>query len=69
MNNNKIIYDLAIGSAQKGINKNKFLSIKIKIPKNNNLIDNLEILFNKVELLQNEIKENYIIYKQYIEEL
>jgi type I restriction enzyme S subunit len=43
--------------------------IKIKIPKNKELIDNLEPIFNKIETLQTEIKENEKLYNQFIQEL
>jgi type I restriction-modification system DNA methylase subunit len=44
-------------------------NFKIKIPKNKDLINNLEPLFNKIEDLQTEIKNNEILYNQYIREL
>jgi type I restriction enzyme S subunit len=57
------------GSTIKGISKENLSKIKIKLPKNKELITNLEPLFNKIETLQNEIKENNILYQQYIKEL
>ena len=63
------IYNLAIGSAQKGINRDNFLKLKIKIPKNKDLINNLEPLFNNIKKLQTEIKENEILYNKFIQEL
>ena len=44
-------------------------NFKIKIPKNKELINNLEPLFNKIEKLQTEIKENKNLYNQFIQEL
>lgn len=43
--------------------------IKIKIPKNKKLIEDLEPIFNNIEIYQNKIKENDILYQQYIKEL
>ena len=43
--------------------------IKIKIPKNKELINSLEPLFNKIEELQIAIKENETLYNQFIQEL
>jgi type I restriction enzyme S subunit len=57
------------GSSYPAVNSNIFKKIKIKLPKNKELITNLEPLFNKIETLQNEIKENNILYQQYIKEL
>ncbi len=51
------------------IKRENFLSLQIKIPKNKELITNLEPMFKKVEELQNTIKESEIEYKQYIKEL
>lgn len=69
LNNQQQIYNCATGSAQKGINKNTFLKIKIKIPKNKQLITDLESKFNKIELLNTKIKKYEQQYKQYIKEL
>ena len=68
-NNQTQIYNLASGSAQKGINKENFLKIKIKIPKNKQLIDDLEITFQQIETLQNDVRSAESLYKQYIKEL
>ena len=68
-NNQDKIYNLATGSAQKGINKENFLKLKIKIPKNKQLINDLEPLIKKIENLYNNIQEAEILYKQYINEL
>ena len=43
--------------------------IKIKIPKNKDSINGLDPLFNKIEKLQTEIKENKNLYNQFIQEL
>ena len=68
-NNQDKIYNLATGSAQKGIKRENFLSLQIPIPKNKELITNLEPIFKKIEELQNIIKEAEIEYQQYIQEL
>jgi type I restriction-modification system DNA methylase subunit len=57
------------GSTIKHSSKESLSNIKIKIPKNKDLINNLEPLFNKIKKLQTEIKENEILYNQYIQEL
>lgn len=69
LNNQSQIYNIANGSAQKGINKEKFLKIKIKIPKNKEIIDELETTFQKIKVFQNETKIADDLYKQYINEL
>ena len=69
LNNKQIIYNIANGSNQKGINKNKFLEFKIKLPKDKSLIDNLQPLFNEVEELQKDIKELDETYNNYLKEL
>lgn len=64
------IMDLANYSVKIGhIQYNKLIHMTIKIPKNKELITNLEPMFKKVEELQNTIKESDIEYKQYIKEL
>ena len=68
-NNQKNIYNLATGSAQKGINKEKFLKLKIKLPKNKQLIKDFEPLFQQIETLQTELKEAEELYKKFIKEL
>ena len=65
----KKIQDNSNGSTIKGISKENLSKIKIKIPKNKELIDNLEPSFNKIEILQTQIKENETLYNQFIQEL
>ena len=67
--NNSIINKISNGSAQKVISKTQLKNLQIPIPKNKELITNLEPMFKKVEELQNTIKESEIEYKQYIQEL
>ena len=57
------------GSIVKFIQIPELKNIKIKIPKDKKLIEDLEPLFNKIENLETKIKENDILYKQYIQEL
>ena len=57
------------GSSYPVVNSNIFEKIKIKIPKNKELINEMEPLFNKIELLQSKIKENENLYNKYIQEL
>ena len=69
INNQTQIYALATGSAQKGINKERFLKLKIKIPKNKQLIQDLEATFQQIETLQTEVKTAETLYKKLIQEL
>ena len=68
-NNQLQIYNLANGSAQKGITKENLSKIKIRIPKNKQHIKDLEITFQQIETLQNEVKVAEDLYKQLIQEL
>lgn len=68
-NNISLIYNIANGSSQKGINKEKFNKLKIKIPKNKQLIQDLEETFQRIETLQTEVKTSDELYKQLIQEL
>ena len=62
--------DLAKYSTGLGtINHISLQSIKIKIPKNKNLMKDLEQTFNKIENLQEEVKNADNLYNQYIKEL
>jgi type I restriction-modification system DNA methylase subunit len=68
-NNQNNIYELAKGSAQKGINKESFLKLKIKIPKNKKLITDLESIFKEIENLQNNKIKYELEYKECIKAL
>jgi restriction endonuclease S subunit len=57
------------GSIIKGISKENLYKIKIKIPKDKQLIQELEATFQQIETLQNEVKIADELYKQYIQEL
>ena len=66
--NNKII-NLGNGSTLKCMTKNNLSVIKIKIPKNKYIIQELEPMFQQIETLQNEVKVAEDLYKQLIQEL
>jgi type I restriction-modification system DNA methylase subunit len=69
LNKNNLM-DLAKYSTTLGtITKLDLSKFNIKIPKDKKLIEDLEPLFNKIDNLQIKIKENDILYKQYIQEL
>ena len=57
------------GSTIKGISKDNLSKIKLKIPKNKQLIKELELQFEEIERLQVEVKNTDKLYKQYIQEL
>lgn len=57
------------GSTIKGISKENLSTIKIKVPKNEKLIKNIDPLFLEIEKLQSELKEAESQYKSLIKEL
>ena len=57
------------GSIIKGISKENLSKIKIKIPKNKQIIQELEITFQHIESLQYEVKVAEELYKNLIQEL
>jgi restriction endonuclease S subunit len=67
--NMNLLIDGFTGSVLKHISKDYLSKIKIKIPKNKKLIEDLEPIFQEIETLQNEVKIAEELYKQYIEEL
>jgi restriction endonuclease S subunit len=69
LNNKEQIFNAGNGSAQKVISKSQLSKIKIKIPKNKQLIQELESIFQKLETLQNDVKCADELYKQLIQEL
>ena len=69
LNNKEQIYNTGNGSAQKVISKTALSKIKIRIPKNKQHIKDLEITFQQIETLQNEVKVAEDLYKQLIQEL
>jgi type I restriction enzyme S subunit len=68
--NKNNIMDLANYSTSLGtINKNDLSKFKIKIPKNKQLIQDLEPTFDKIEKLLGEVKEAEMLYNKLIKEL
>ena len=57
------------GSTIKHSSKTALSKIKIKIPKNKQLIQDLELTFQQIETLQNEVKLAEELYKKYIKDL
>ena len=57
------------GSIQHNLNMNLFYNIKIKLPKNKQLIKDFEPLFQQIETLQTKLKEAEELYKKLITEL
>ena len=57
------------GSTINWLNKENIKKLKIKIPKNKNIIQELEGTFQQIETLQNDIKIADGLYKQRIQEL
>ena len=57
------------GTSYPAVNSSIFEKIKIKLPKNKQLIKDFEPLFEQIEKLQTELKEAETQYKQFIEEL
>lgn len=69
LNKQEQIYELASGSAQKGINKENFLKIQIKIPKDKKILSKLDKLFDELNELQQDITKLEKKYNKYIQEL
>jgi len=67
--NIQLIEDSFKGSTIKHSSKTALSQIKIKIPKNNQLIQELEITFHQIETLQTDVKIVDGLYKQLIQEL
>lgn len=67
--NIKSIEDSFKGSTIKHSSKTALSKIKIKIPKDKKLIQNLEPTFQEIEKLNDELKEAEKLYKQFIKEL
>jgi len=68
-NNMDKIKTLSNGSVVKGISKSTLENIKIPIPRNKTLIQNLETDFKQIETLQREIKDSESEYKRVLQEL
>jgi len=65
----KEINHLSNGSTIKGISKENLSKIKIPIPKNKELITDLESVFAEIEELQGDVRQAEELYKQLIQEL
>ena len=69
LNNLEIISNLANGSTKKKMGITEISKFKIKIPKNKQLIQDIEPTFDEIEKLQGEVKEAETLYNQLIKEL
>jgi type I restriction enzyme S subunit len=69
LNNQDKIYNLAMGTAQKGINKENFLKLKIEIPLERELINLFDNYFQEIEKLKLELYKNEQLYKFNIEKM
>jgi restriction endonuclease S subunit len=67
--NIKLIENSFKGSTIKHSSKTALSKIKIKIPKNKQLIEDLTPTFNEIEKLNDDLKESEELYKQLIKEL
>ena len=67
--NKNLIIETFKGSTIKHTSKTKLNEIKIKLPTDKKLIDNLQPLFDEVDELQKEIKELDENYNNYLKEL
>jgi type I restriction enzyme S subunit len=69
LKNNIDYKNITSGSVIPKLTKEKLIKIKIKIPKNKQLIQDLEPTFDEIEKLQGEVKEAETLYNQLIKEL
>jgi hypothetical protein len=69
LQNKETIYNCARGSIQKALDVGQLMKLKIRIPKNKKHIDKLEKTFQKIEQLQNEVKQADELFTQYIKQL
>ena len=67
--NINLISSSFIGSTIKHSSKERLSKIKLKIPKDKNIIKDIELLFIEIEKLQLEITESETLYKKLIKEL
>ena len=67
--NKNLIQETFKGSTIKHTSKTCLENIKIKLPKDKSLIDNLQPIFNEIEELQKEIKELNETYNNQLKEL
>jgi len=68
-NNKNIFTECMHGTNIKHITKTDLNNLKIKIPKNKQLIQELDATFLQIETLQTEVKSSDELYKQLIQEL
>ena len=66
---NEYLIKNATGTKYPAVDPKIFLSIKIKIPKNKQHIQDLQPTFDEIEKLQGEVKEAETLYDQLIKEL
>lgn len=66
---NKLSSFATNGSTIQWLNKKNILSFKIKLPKNKKLIDDLNPMFQEIEVHQQAVKDADELYKKYIHEL
>lgn len=69
LNNQNKIIETSVASVQKGINKENFYKIKIKIPINKSIIKALNKKFIEIKKLQSTIKKTESKYQQVLLEL
>ena len=67
--NQQSIIDMAEGSVQQNLNRERLNSYNISIPKNKKLITELEPKFDQIEQLKLDIQDAETKFEQYIEEL
>ena len=67
--NQQSIIDMAEGSVQQNLNRERLNSYNISIPKNKKLITELEPKFAQIEQLKLDIQDAETRFEQYIEEL
>ncbi len=66
----KYIYEnMTAGSIQRNITMDNFKKMKIKLPKNKKLIDDLNPMFQEIDEHQQAVKDADELYKKYIQEL
>ena len=56
-------------SVLSNMKKEKLMKLKIKIPKNNKLIEDMEPIFKEIEILQSDVKKAEELYKKLIKDL
>lgn len=65
----KDIEKLYDGSGKKKLNKSDLMIFKIPIPKDNQVIKDLEPMFQEIETLHNDVKNAENLFQQYIKDL